>query len=87
MRGVADLGFGAMSPGFMYRTLRQMEKEGMILSERDGFDCRLPRRKYSIAESGEAYLEFWANSLTEYREAIDLFLGTYAGRAVREVCG
>jgi DNA-binding PadR family transcriptional regulator len=37
----------------MYRALRQMEKEGTILSKRDGIDYRLPRRKYSITESGE----------------------------------
>ena len=42
--------------GLMYRTLRQMEKGDMLLSERDGLDCRLPRRKYSITESGEACL-------------------------------
>ena len=56
-RRVADLGFGATRPGTVYRTLRQMENEGMVLSERDGIDCRLPRRKYSITE-GEDYLEF-----------------------------
>lgn len=85
LRG-ADLGFRAMHLGSMYRTLRQMEKEDMLLSERDGLDCRLLRRKYSITESGEAYLEFWANSLTECREAIDLFLGGCAGEAMREAC-
>jgi poly-beta-hydroxybutyrate-responsive repressor len=78
-RRVADLGFGATRPGTVYRTLRQMEKEGMVLSERDGFDCRLPRRKYSITVAGEDYLEFWANSLAEYREDMDLFLEVYAG--------
>lgn len=68
----------------MYRNLRRTEKECTISSERDGLDCRLLRRKYSITESGEAYLEFWAKSLTEYRETIDLFLGVYAGEASRE---
>lgn len=86
-RKVADLGFGAMRPGTVYRNLRQMEHEGMVLSERDGFDCRLPRRRYSITDSGEAYLESWAEALAEYRESVDLFLGVYAGEAVREVHG
>ncbi len=83
LRG-ANLGFRAMHRGSMYRPLRQTEKECMSLSERDGLDCRLPRRKYSITESGEVYMEFWANSLTEHREAIDLFLGVYSGEALRE---
>ncbi|MCA1715841.1 MAG: helix-turn-helix transcriptional regulator [Actinobacteria bacterium] len=79
MRRTADLGFGTTRPGTGYRTLRQMEKEGMVLSERDGFDCRLSRRKFSIIEAGEDYLEFWASSLAEYREDMDLFLEVYAG--------
>jgi PadR family transcriptional regulator PadR len=78
-RRVADLGFGATRPGTVYRTLRQIEKEGMVLSERDGIDCRLPRRKYSITEAGEDYLEFWAISLAGYREDMDLFLEVYDG--------
>lgn len=86
-QSVADLGFGATPLGKVYRTLRRMEQEGMILSERDVFDCRLPRRRYSITELGEAYLESWAESLAEYRESMDLFLGVYAGEAVREVRG
>jgi hypothetical protein len=68
-----------MRPEMVYRTLRQMEMEGIILSERDGYDCRLPRRKYSITEAGEDYLELWASSLAEYREDMDLFLDVYAG--------
>jgi PadR family transcriptional regulator, regulatory protein PadR len=78
-RRTADLGLGAMRSEMVYRTLRQMEMEGIILSERDGYDCRLPRRKYSITEAGEDYLEFWASSLAEYREDMDLFLDVYAG--------
>src|SRR5215210_812478 len=58
IRRIADLDFlGAMPPGTVYRALRQMKKEGMVLSERDGLDCRLPRRKYSITDLGEAYLD------------------------------
>jgi poly-beta-hydroxybutyrate-responsive repressor len=78
IRRTVDLGFGATRPGTVYWTLRQMENEGIVLSERDGFDCRLPRRKYSITELGEDYLEFWASSLAEYREDMDLFLEVYA---------
>jgi len=42
-RWTAALGFEATRPGTAYRTLRQMEKEGVDLSERHGFDCRLSR--------------------------------------------
>jgi PadR family transcriptional regulator len=76
---VADLGFGVTRPEVMYRTLRQMEKEGMVVLEHDGFDGGLSRRRYSITGSGEDYLEFWANSLERYQKEIDLFFKAYAG--------
>ena len=77
--GIADLGFGATRPEKMYRVLRQMEREGMVDSECDGTDPGLARRKYSITESGEAYLELWDGSLERFREEVHLFHRLYAG--------
>ncbi len=82
-RRMADFGFGATHPGEMYRALQQMKKEGMILCEKDGLDGGVSRRRYSITESGEAYLEFWANSLAQYQKEIDLFFRTYTERSAR----
>jgi DNA-binding PadR family transcriptional regulator len=50
---MVGFGFETTRPGAMYWALRQMEKEGMVVSERDGFDSRLSRWRYSITESGE----------------------------------
>ena len=77
-RGIGDFDSGRVRPEEVYRALRQMEGEGLVLSEGDGLDRVLSRRRYSITESGEAYLEFWANSLTQYQEDIDVFLRAYA---------
>jgi poly-beta-hydroxybutyrate-responsive repressor len=79
-------GFGTTHPGVMDRSLRQMEKEGMVFSEYDGLDGELSRRRYSIMESGRACLERWANSLEECQKKIDLFLSVYEGSAPG-VCG
>lgn len=73
-RSVTDLGFGVTRPRTVYRTLRRLEQEGMVLSQREGTDCRLSRRRYSITELGETYLESYASSLADYRESMDLFL-------------
>lgn len=78
-RRIADLGLEAERQEKVYRTLRQMEREGTIVSECDGTDSRLARRKYSITESGEAYLELWAGSLGRFREEVDLFHRLHAG--------
>lgn len=65
----------------MYRALALMEREGMVVSERDGSDLRLSRRWYSITGPGESYLDFWADSLAHYQAMVDLFLTVYEGYA------
>jgi len=76
-RRLIDAGFEATHPEEMYRTLRQMEKEGVLVSEDDGFDRELSRRRYSITELGDAYLEYLADALLQYGEEIDLFFRVY----------
>jgi DNA-binding PadR family transcriptional regulator len=76
-RSIIDL-LGATRPRTVYRTLRHLAQEGMVICECDVFDCRLSRRRYSITELDEAYLESYANPLTENRELMDFFLDTYA---------
>ncbi len=79
-RSMMDFGFEATHPVAMYRTLRQLEQEGLVVSEPVGFDGRLSRRSYSLTGLGEAYLEYLANALVRYRKEIDLFLRLYNER-------
>ncbi len=76
-------GFGKTRTEALYWVLGQMEREGTVLSERNGAFHGLFRRWYSITASGEAYLKAWAGSLARYGEVIDLFFSVY-GRAARE---
>ena len=80
-RRIGDYGFGEVHPRAMNRTLRRMESEGLVVSERDGSDYGLTRRWYSITAPGESYLESWAGSLARYQEEIDLFFALYEGSA------
>lgn len=66
-----ELGFDGMSPGEAYRVLWQMEKEGMVLCDREGGGFRLPQRWFELTEVGKAYLESWAASIAEHREEVD----------------
>jgi len=77
MRKMVDLGLGATRSAAMYRALRQMEKEGTIVSEPDRFDRNPFQRKYSITEFGEAYLEYLANAFAKYRKEMLLFFRIY----------
>lgn len=82
-RGIGGFGFETARPEVAYQALGQMEEEGMVVTESDGVDGEQPRLRYSITESGEAYLERWASSLARYQEEVDLFFKVYAdgGRA------
>lgn len=83
-RKVINSGLEATHPEEMYRTLRQMEKEGVLVSEDDGFDRELSRCRYSITELGDAYLEYLADALMQYGEKIDLFFRLYHKHLTRE---
>ena len=49
----------------------------MIFSEPVGFGYGPSRRRYAITGLGEAYLEFLANALAQYRKEMDLFFRIY----------
>src|ERR671939_741248 len=83
MERTAAFGFEAMNPGTLYRTLRQMEKDGVVKSKWETSKGGPARRVYSITDAGEAYLDFWARSLEQYRRNMDTFFRLYTGRSLR----
>jgi len=83
MERTAAFGFEAMNPGTLYRTLRQMEKEGVVESKWETSKGGPARRMYTITDAGEAYLDFWADALEQYRRNMDAFFSLYAGRPIR----
>ena len=87
MGRLADLGFGAVRPGEVYRTLRRAEGEGLVFSEREKLGYLLSRRRYGLTEPGKAYIEFLADSLKSYQQEIQSFLLAYADRPRHEVYG
>ena len=84
-RLTGEFGFERINPGTVYRTLRQMEKEGLCDSEWEASaaDGR-PRRMYYITDDGQAYLEAWVEACKEYgRVMYDLSRVYMAGRRPR----
>jgi PadR family transcriptional regulator, regulatory protein PadR len=77
MEKLSTFGLAAMNPGTFYRTLRQMEKDGMVSSSWDTSEGGPARRVYSITDAGEAYLHFRAQSLDQYQRMMDTFFGIY----------
>jgi len=79
MEKMAAFGFNTMNAGTFYRTLRQMEKDGMVSSSWDTSEGGPARRVYSITKAGEEYLKFWADSLNQYQKMMDMFFNLYTG--------
>ncbi len=80
MEKMATFGLAAMNPGTVYRTLRQMEKDGIISSTWDTSTAGPARRVYSITDAGETYLNYWTNSLNQYQKMMDTFFRLYTGQ-------
>jgi PadR family transcriptional regulator, regulatory protein PadR len=80
MERTAAFGFEAMNPGTLYRTLRQMEKDGVVESKWETSKGGPARRMYTITDAGVAYLDFWAEALEQYRRNMDAFFSLYTGR-------
>lgn len=81
MEKMAQFGLAAMNPGTVYRTLRQMEKDGVIKSNWDTSAAGPARRVYSITDAGEAYLTYWADSLNHYQKMMNTFFQLYTGQS------
>ncbi len=84
MERAAVFGFEAMNPGTLYRTLRQMEKNGLCESKWETSRGGPARRMYSITDAGEAYLDFWAEALQQYQRNMEAFFSMYTGGSSRK---
>ncbi len=84
MEKMTSFGLSAMNPGTFYRTLRQMEKDGIVSSCWDTSENGPARRVYSITAAGEAYLKFWAESLDQYQKMMHSFFSLYTSRSTHK---
>jgi PadR family transcriptional regulator PadR len=79
-----DFDFEHIIAGTLYRTLRQMEKEGLCESEWETSKGGGPaRRMYYITEAGQAYLDSWLRACKEYRRVMDALSRAYVSRTTR----
>jgi PadR family transcriptional regulator, regulatory protein PadR len=77
MQRTVELGFEAMNPGTLYRTLRKMEQDGLCKSAWETASEGPARRMYSITAAGEAYLDLWVKSLEQYQRTMEAFFQAY----------
>lgn len=79
MQRLAVYGFESTDPGSVYRTLRQLERDGLVSSDWDTDSTQGPaRRVYSLTDAGATYLQTWASALRGYQSMLDSFFQSYA---------
>ena len=54
----------------VYRTLRQLEKAGLVSSFWDTTESGPARRRYSLTRSGETFLDLWYDMFGKYQEIL-----------------
>jgi PadR family transcriptional regulator PadR len=72
-------GFGlfGITMSTLYRTLRQMERDGFLESTWEPGPTGPARRVYTITDTGDAWLTTSAAMLDAYRNTINRFFGLY----------
>lgn len=72
----------------IYRTLRQLEQQGLVTSAWEAGPDGPARRVYTLTDAGKTWLRGGAAMLEGYRSAIDAFFGRYqAGTATKKERG
>jgi len=74
-----SVGFFGIEMSTLYRTLRQLEKDGLLDSSWEPGPTGPARRVYSLTDVGRVWLDQWARTLDVYRTMLDQFFGLYAG--------
>lgn len=67
----------AVDVGNLYRTLRRMEAEGLVVSTWSEDGPGPNKRVYKITEAGEQLLRFWASSLEQRVRVINRFIDEF----------
>jgi len=67
----------ARDPGGLYRTLRSMEREGLVLSRWESSDAGPDRCRYVLTARGGDWLDAWATTLDASRRTLEIFLSRY----------
>jgi PadR family transcriptional regulator, regulatory protein PadR len=78
------MGFLSLEMSTLYRTLRQLEKDGLLHSNWEPGPTGPARRVYSLTDVGRAWLDQWAGALDMYRRMLDQFFGLYDKQTGRE---
>lgn len=70
-------GFEVGDPASIYKTLRQMERDGIVSSQWELPNRGPARRVYALTSDGRDLLDAWAHTLERNRAVLDAFLSRF----------
>lgn len=70
-----DAGYGDYNKGSIYRTLRQMERMGLVSSDWDTSTDGPARRMYTVTQGGLLFLKDWLTLVDAHRKDMETLLG------------
>ena len=71
--------FGGIDRPSVYRTLAQLERDGLVVSWSDDAKSAQARRLYRLTPAGQQALRVWMGVIKEERDRLDAVLRRYAG--------
>ena len=77
IRRMSAFGFETLDRGSVYRMLRQLEKDGLVVSGWDTSKDGPARRLYTLTDAGRIYLNTCAASLRGYQMMLNQFFTLY----------
>ena len=80
---LAPLGLGDTDRGFVYRTLRAMESEGLVASAWDASPTGPARRTYTVTAAGEGWADTATAGLRDTDRSMAQWLARYHALARR----
>jgi len=78
MQTLTMFGLASFEPTTVYRTLRRLQKSGLIMSAWETGDSGPAKRVYSLTDAGEEFLRTWASALRQYQGLLDRFTEVYS---------
>lgn len=78
---VRELGVRNADAGGLYRTLRSLEREGLVASWWEPSQAGPARRTYTLSDGGRDSLRGWAESLRDVHGMLGAFLTRYTQKS------
>src|SRR3972149_6268854 len=78
MQTLTMFGLASFEPTTVYRTLRRLQKSGLIMLGLETGGSGPAKRVYSLTEAGEEFLRTWASALRQYQGLLDRFTEVYS---------